>query len=124
MNKRIGHTILAVFVALSVAIVPATAGFATTAKAVATSNAIVDSPAAETVPDCDHHHAQPSDTKQKSADGCDSMAGCALKCFNLTTTSFFSLSYSSSPIAMLEPIRRESKVTSQIGSPPFRPPRS
>ena len=90
MNKRIGKTILAIIIALSVAILPAAASFATAEKA-------MQQAASATVPDCEHHHDQPNNTTQKSTDGCDSMAGCALKCFTTAVVSFSSLVFSSSP---------------------------
>ena len=117
MNKRIGKAILAMVIALSVAVMPAAAGFATGGKA--TEQAV-----SVTVPDCEHHNDQPNNTTQKSTDGCDSMAGCALKCFTTAVVSFSSLAFSSSPSVALEPVRMESKVTSRMGNPPFRPPRA
>jgi len=117
MNKRIGRAILAVVIALSVAILPATAGFAAGGNTAEVS-------ASARAPDCDHHHDIPNNTTQKSTDGCDSMAGCALKCFNITVVSFSSLTISSSPSVALDPVRMESKVTARMGNPPFRPPRA
>src|SRR5665213_3861611 len=102
MNKRIGRTFLAIAVALSVAVMPAAAGFATGGKA-------TEQAASATVPDCEHHHDQPNNTTQKSTDGCDSMAGCALKCFTTTIVGFSSLTFSWSPSVALEPVRMESK---------------
>jgi hypothetical protein len=117
MNRRIGQTILAIVVALSVAATPVAAGFTTGGKALAPS-------VSADVPDCEHHHGQPNDTTPKSTDGCDCMAGCALKCFTTTVVSFSSLSFSLSPSVALKPVRMENKVASRMGSPPFRPPRS
>ena len=115
MNKRIGRAILAVVIALSVAILPATAGFAAGGNTAEVS-------ASALAPDCDHHHDIPNNTTQKSKDGC--VAGCALKCFTTAVVSFSSLVFSSSPSVAVEPVRMESKVTSRIGNPPFRPPRA
>ncbi len=114
---RIGRTIVAVLVALAVATLPAATGFA------AGATTAMEISASQAMPDCDHHQDIPSNTTQKSTDGCDSMAGCALKCFTTTVVSFSSLTFLSSPSAALEPVRLENKVTSRIGSPPFRPPR-
>jgi hypothetical protein len=117
MNKRIGHAILATFIALSVALLPMAASIAVSSKAAA-------APVTATVPDCDHHRGAPAGTSQKTTGGCDSMAGCALKCFNITPLGFSALTLASSPSVAIEPIWRENKLASQLGSPPFRPPRS
>lgn len=77
-----------------------------------------------TVPDCEHHHNQPNGTTPKNTNGCDSMADCALKCCTTTVVGFSSLTFSSSPSVALKLVRMKSKVTSRMGNPPFRPPRS
>lgn len=118
MTLRIGRTIFAVLITLSVAVLPAAAGFATGGKIAAVS-------VSEAVPDCDHHHySLPSDTKQKNADDCASMAGCALKCFNFTELAISGIVFSSPVSAELKPVHRCGDVSSRMGSPPFRPPRS
>ena len=117
MNKRIGKAILATIIALSIAILPATAGFAAASKAVQTS-------LSATVPDCDHHRSLPSAPTPKSRDGCDSMAGCALKCFTTTVVGFSSVAVITSASTALEHSRASDQIASSIGSPPFRPPRS
>ena len=117
MNKRIGKAILATVVALSVAILPMTASFAAASKAVATS-------VSAAVPDCDHHRDLPRDTTPKNTDGCDSMAGCALKCFTTTVVGFSSVTFIMSTGTAIEQIRASDNISSQMGSPPFRPPRS
>lgn len=118
MHKRIGRTIFAVLIALSVAMLPAAAGFAAGGKIAAVS-------VSEAVPNCDHHHhSLPSDTKQKSADDCASMAGCALKCFNFTGLAISGIAFSSPVSAELKPVHTSGDVSSRIGSAPFRPPRS
>ncbi len=117
MNKRIDHAILATLIALSVALLPIAASIVVSSEAAAASVAI-------TVPDCDHHHDAPAGTAQKTTDGCDSMAACALHCFNMTQAGFSTLAFASSPSVAIEPIWRENKSASQMGSPPFRPPRS
>jgi hypothetical protein len=117
MNKRIGKPILAMIVALSVAILPATAGFAAGSKAVETS-------VSATVPDCDHHRDLPSDTTPKSNDGCNSMAGCTLKCFTTTVVSFSSVTFIASTGTAIEQTRARDNISSRMGNPPFRPPRA
>jgi hypothetical protein len=116
MNKRIGHAILATLIALSVALLPIAASIAVSSKAAA---AAVTASA-----DCIHDRTQPAKAPQKSDDGCDSMAGCALKCFNIIQIEFSTLTLASSPSVAIEPIWLENKLASQLGSPPFRPPRS
>ena len=98
MNKRIGKAILATVVALSVAILPMTAGFAAASKTVQMSASV-------TVPDCDHHRDLPNDTTPKRTDGCDSMAGCALKCFTTTVVSFSSVGFIASAGMTIELFR-------------------
>jgi hypothetical protein len=114
---RIGQTILVMVVALSVATLPATAGFAASSKTMEVS-------ASETVPDCGHHHHAPSDKTQKTANDCASMAGCALKCFNFTGVTFSGIAFLSPVGAALEPLRVNDRVLSRTGGLPFRPPRA
>jgi uncharacterized protein involved in copper resistance len=117
---RIGRTIFTALVALSVATLPAAIGFAAGAT---TAMEISASPA---MPDCDHHHHHnaPGGKTQKSMDDCASMAGCALKCFNFTGTILAGIAYSSSASAALKPVHASNIFASQMGSPPFRPPRA
>jgi hypothetical protein len=117
MNKRIGKTILAIVVAVSIAMLPAAVGFAAGSKA-------TDAAVSEPMPDCDHHHGMPSDTTHKRATDCASIAGCGLACFNFTGVTLSGLTFSAPPSAALKPVRLKNKVTSRMGSPPFRPPRS
>ena len=114
---RIGQTILAMVVALSVATLPATAGFAASSKTMEVS-------ASETVPDCGHDHHAPSDKTQKAANDCASMAGCALKCFNFIGVTFSGIALLSPVGATLEPLRVNDRVLSRTGGLPFRPPRA
>ena len=118
MNLRIGRTIVAVLVALSVATLPAATGFAagaTTAMEISASQAMAD---------CDHHHAAPSDKTQKTADDGACMAACALNCFNFMAAAFSGIAFSSPASAALRPVHASSIFASQMGSPPFRPPRA
>src|SRR5450759_4518349 len=99
---RIGRTIIAVLIGLSVATLPATLGFA---ASVATNTAMEIS-ATQAMPDCDHHHhAAPSSQTKKTMDDCASMAGCALKCFNFTGTILDGIAYSSPASAALKPVQ-------------------
>jgi len=116
---RIGRTIFTALVALSVATLPAAIGFA------AGTTTAMEISASPTMPDCDHHHHNaPGGKTQKSMDDCASMAGCALKCFNFTGTILAGIAYSSSAGAALKPVHASNIFASQMGSPPFRPPRA
>lgn len=117
MTLRIGRTIIAILISLSVATLPATAGFA--ANVPATSK--VSAPVA--MPDCDHHHKVPSGQTQKIIDNCASMAACALTCFNFTGTPLSGFVYLPLSSTALKPVRITAHVSSRMGSPPFRPPR-
>jgi hypothetical protein len=114
MTARIGRTIFAVLIGLSVATLPTAAGFT---AGVPTSAATEVSAS-----DCDHHHSPRSDTTQKGADGC--MAACALNCFNFTATSFSGIVFSPPVSAALKLVRTRVNVDSRSASPPFRPPRA
>jgi hypothetical protein len=117
---RIGRTIIAVLIGLSVATLPATLGFA---ASVATTTAMEIS-ATQAMPDCDHHHhAAPSNQTKKTADDGACMAGCALTCFNFTAACFSAIVFSSPASAALKPVQASNIFASQMGSPPFRPPR-
>lgn len=115
--QRIAQTILAMMIALSVATLPAAAGFA------AVSASTADMSVSSAMPDCDHHnHATPANKPQKTADDC--MAACALHCFNFTATDFSGIAFSLPASAALRPARVDGAVSSLMGNPPFRPPRS
>ena len=116
---RIGRTIFTALVALSVATLPAAIGFA------AGATTVMEISAPTAMPDCDHHHHNaPGGKTQKSMDDCASMAGCALKCFNFTGTILAGIAYSLSASAALKPVHASNIFASQMGSPPFRPPRA
>jgi hypothetical protein len=116
MTIRIGRTIIAVLLGLSVATLPAAGGFAASSKTMETS-------VSETMPDCNHHHNLPSDKTQKTADDGACMAACALSCFNFTAPGFAGIAFSQPASAALMPVRASIHVSSRMGSPPFRPPR-
>ncbi|HSP49742.1 MAG TPA: hypothetical protein VLN61_06070 [Pseudolabrys sp.] len=115
---RIGRIIFTALIALSVATLPAAIGFA------AGATTAMEISASQAMPDCDHHHNAPGGKTQKSMDDCASMAGCALKCFNFTGTILADIAYSPPASAALKPARTSSNISSLMGSPPFRPPRS
>jgi uncharacterized protein involved in copper resistance len=115
MTLRIGRNIIAILISLSVATLPAAAGFAAVSAA-------ADMSMSSAMPDCDHHnHATPANKPQKTADDC--MAACALHCFNFTTTGFSDVAFLLPASATLRPARVDGAVSSLIGNPPFRPPR-
>jgi len=111
---RIGRTILALLIALSVAMLPAAAGARPSVKPtdLTAMSAMEDM-------DCCPHKANPCD---KGMDDCASMAACALKCFSFATPSFSSIVFSSASAKMPASIA-SNPFASQTGSPPFRPPR-
>jgi len=118
MNKRIGRGVFAILIGLSVAILPATIGFA------AGVTTAIKMSAAGATPDCNHHHNAPSGDTQKTADDSACMAGCALNGFNFVAPSFAGIALTSSVASTLGPVRMTSGAPSRMGSPPFRPPRS
>jgi len=119
MNKRIGQTILAIVLALSVAMLPATIGFAASATA-ATEMSVT-----QAMPDCEHnHHNAPADKTQKSADHGACMAACAAICFGFSAFDVTDIAYSAPVRVALKPLRASTALSSLMGSPPFRPPRS
>src|SRR5512139_1946665 len=106
---RIVRTILVIFVGLSVAVLPAAAGFAGTPQVAAAS---------VSMPDCDHHMHTPRSQTQKSDSGCLSIAGCVFHCFSVTGVAFV-------PVVglALQPLWASDRLSAQTGSLPFRPPR-
>jgi hypothetical protein len=115
---HIGRAIFAVLIGLSVAMLPATIGIA---AGVATATAVS---ASQTMPDCDHHHNAPASQPYKAINGGTCIAGCALSCFGFTATEYSGISFSSPVSAALKPLGVSRNISSQMGSPPFRPPRA
>ena len=115
---RIGRAIFAVLISVSVAMLPATIGFA---ASVATAAEIS---AATAMPDCDHHHNAPDNKTHKAVNGGACMADCAISCFGFTATGYFGISFSSPVSDVLKPVRVSDAISSRMGKPPFRPPRS
>jgi len=108
---RIGRTILAALIAISVAMVPMAAG--AFAK-------MMDTPASMTLDDgCMHHGKKAGD---KAADDCAAMAACALKCFNFSQPASATLNAPHVVLAAMSE-RASPHVDSLQGLPPFRPPR-
>jgi hypothetical protein len=111
----LARTILAVVIALSVAVLPAAAGCITVAKSAPQTmqSAMPD--------DCDHHGSSPVHGS-KAMDDCASMGLCPAKCFNYAGTALPHVIVALTGSA-LQPVAAGDLVVSQIGSPPFRPPR-
>jgi hypothetical protein len=111
---RIVRTILVLFVGVSVAMLPAAAGFAGAPQMAAAS---------VSMPDCDHHMHEPAGETQKSDSNCISMAGCVLHCFSFTGIAATVVSFVPVIGATLQPLRASDHLSPQLGSLPFRPPR-
>jgi hypothetical protein len=112
-NMSIARTILVLFIALSVVLLPAGGGAGLSSKSADT----IEMSSMEDM-DCCPHKANPCDRMG----GCTSMAACALHCFN------FAVGGVQLPIVALTladdmPVLQDGNVHSQLGSPPFRPPR-
>jgi hypothetical protein len=127
---------LAVLIALSVAMLPAAAGAGSSSPASADMSATdisaIDMPsgnmsatdmAAMDMSDmeggCCPHKTNPCD----QADNCCTMATCALKYFSFAGTAWSTITFPSS-FAKLAIAFGEGPLSSQTGSPPFRPPRA
>lgn len=110
---HIVRTILALLLTLSVAFLPATGSVA--AAGLSSDPAIFAS-----MPDCDH--CPPADHSSKAMDGCMSIAGCAVKCFNYVGATVSAPMFVSME-RHLEASRTSQVTPSEIANPPFRPPR-
>jgi hypothetical protein len=117
MIRRIGRAIFAALIGLSVALLPATIGFA---AGVPTATEIS---ATMAMPDCDHHHNAPASQPHKAVNDGACMSGCALSCFGFTAE-YSGISFSSPVSDTLKPARVSDAISSYMGAPPFRPPRS
>ena len=119
VTNRIARSIFVALLAVAIATLPATVGFAADASSAANVEA------AQAMPDCDHHHHNaPSGKPQKSADDGACLAACAIHCFNFTGPNVSAITFSSLVVAALKPLRVDSNISSLMGSPPFRPPRA
>jgi hypothetical protein len=120
----IGRTILALLIAVSVAMLPATAGARLAVKSLdmsgksAMATSATDMSAMEDM-DCCPHKANPCD---KAMGDCGSMAACAFKCFSFAETLFSNIVFPSTSAKMRASIA-SNPFSSQTGRPPFRPPR-
>jgi hypothetical protein len=113
-RMRVAKMILVIFVGVSVAVLPAAAGFAS-APQMATASV--------SMPDCDHYMHTPAGKTQKSDSDCISMAGCVFHCFSFTGVAVAPVAFVPVVRATLQPLRISDSLSPQIGSLPFRPPR-
>src|SRR6266536_4028569 len=109
----IARAILALVIALSVAILPATGGIAVAGHSAMSSaaNGMSHSPC---------HHGSPTD---KAKNDCAAMAACGIHCFGV----YGLVSSTPTPFVLAVAIEPSFSVHSFLphaGSPPFRPPRS
>ena len=136
-GMMIGRTILAVLIAVSLALLPATRSFTTTVKPVGTSmsaemvSAQMSSPEMSMSEDMTTSDMAMSDISDccpklspcdKGMDDCAFMAGCALNCFGFLGTSF-SLVVFPAILAGLTTPYASAPLRAQTSGPPFRPPR-
>jgi hypothetical protein len=110
---RIGRTILAFLVAVSLAMMPMAGAFAVPSDEPTASDVVVAS-----AHDCCDHESMPADQMKD----CQASAGCTAKCFN-----FYALVFSGvtipSPSGGTESRFVSNPFYSQTASPPYRPPR-
>jgi hypothetical protein len=119
---KVGRTILALLIALSVAALPAAGGSAVAAKSTKMSDtAAMDGSDAAAMDDmdCCPHEPNPCD---KAMDKSACMGTCALKCFTFGGSAVSIIIFPSHQ-ARLSPALDTNPFNSQTGSPPFRPPR-
>ena len=128
---RIGRTILAFLVALSLALLPMAGAFAVPSDEALLSDVVVTS----AHDPCDHEliasedigasahdccdHAMPADHVMKD---CQASAGCTAKCFSFVALVFAGVAIPL-PICGTESAFVSNSFYSQTASPPYRPPR-
>ena len=106
------RAILVALIAISVAALPVASGMA---RAAMTHDVAVAAKG-----DCCHEGAP---CERKKADDCDSMAGCALKCFNFSSTLMAPLAVMFMPSAMPRLAAAVPGAPSATYNPPLPPPR-
>jgi type II secretory pathway pseudopilin PulG len=120
VTQRIGRTILVMLLAAAIAALPGSVRFANAAQA---APAMVS--AGQAAQDHQrHHHSTPTggETQKTAHDGvCP--AGCS-PCFDFVVSDAIMLAYALSFDSALKPVRVATNLSSLMGSPPFRPPRS
>ena|SRR5437660_11613793 len=116
----IARTIVAVWVAVSVALLPISGGIAVASTPTMTANAV-----AVSMPECcDHDDGMAMDhtSMNRMGNDCQANAGCAAKCFSLYGAIYWG-PVPPLPMAKLELPPLTQQLRSQVDSPPFRPPR-
>ena len=116
----IARTIVAIWVAVSVALLPIAGGMAVASAPTATAKATVVS-----MPECCDHDdgmAMEHPSMNDMGNECQANAGCVAKCFSLCGAMFWG-PILHPPIAKGEPSPWTQPLRSQVGNPPFRPPR-
>ncbi len=116
------RTIIVALLAVAIAMLPASMNVA---SAAAPTTSPVAS-AAQAMPDCDHYrhqHQPPAKETQKTIDHNNCVTSCAL-CFGFVGTDVSPIAYTITPGAMLVPVLTAEDISSLMGSPPFRPPRT
>ena len=119
MTNRIARNILVALLAVAIAMLPATVGFAASAAA-ATQLTVT-----QAMPDCEHHrHGAPAEKTQKPAHDAACLAACAAICSGFTATDVSGIAYAAPASAALKLVHASTALSSLMGSPPFRPPRA
>lgn len=116
---RTARSIFVLLLAVAIATLPVTLGFAAVASTKMAVMAVT-----QAMPDCDQQHHGASSETQKTADHGRRLAACAATCICFTDTDVSGIAYSAPESAALKPVRARISVSSLIGSPPFRPPRA
>jgi uncharacterized protein involved in copper resistance len=135
---RIGRTILALLIALSVAMLPAEAGAGSRSSGPADMSgsdmSATDMPYSDmsatdmaamdmTAMDMSAMEGDCCPHKNNPCDNDCTMATCALKCFSFAGTAWSTIAFPSSFAKLAVPFGG-GPLSSQTGSPPFRPPRA
>lgn len=110
------RTIFILVISLSVATLPAAAGFSANAPASKSASSMI-------MPDCGHQIRMPAEETQKTDIDCISISGCVFHCFSFTGVSAANVGFVPAVGATLRPMRKSDRLFSQTGSLPFRPPR-
>jgi hypothetical protein len=121
VTNRIVRSIFVVLLAVAIAMLPASMGVATALPATSGIAA-----AAQAMPDCEQHHHRdkaPSKQTQKTADHGACVVSCAL-CFGFVGADVTTIAYAVIPGTALKPARTQDDISSLMGLPPFRPPRT
>jgi len=122
---RIFRAVLAALIALSVALGPATAGFAVGLEApkIGGPSKLPETPKTPQLSsmDCCDHDGMPMAPMNNN--DCQAAAGCAAKCFSLYGIVFSGV-VPPPEIGEPEPLMASQSLNSHTGTPPFRPPRA